>query len=94
MKDWIHQEKATKRFSPAKFFGLLFDCGTGKTRTAIRIALNKQLPTLVIAPKNLCKQWKDAINVLDEDHSPVLVVRACDIKKKKFARALDSFLTY
>lgn len=92
MDDWKHQTTAIKRFSPARFFGLLFDCGTGKTRTAIKIALEKQKPVLVIAPKNLCTQWRDAIKDIAGENEAVLVVRAADVKKKKFAKALDSFL--
>ena len=92
MKDWTHQAKATKRFSPARFFALLFDCGTGKTRTAIKIALKKQKPVLVIAPKNLCRQWRDQIHEIAGKDEEVLVIRADKIKTKKFARRLDELL--
>ena len=92
MSDWKHQIQAKKRFSPAKFFALLFDCGTGKTRTAIRIAEEKELPVLVIAPKNLCNQWRDQIKDLVGEEEDVLVVRAAQLKTKRFAARLDSFL--
>ena len=93
MKDWKHQEVAKKRFRKASFFGLLFDCGTGKTRTAIGIAEMKQLPVLVIAPKNLLKQWRAAIHDTLGKEEDVLVVKASSLKTKKFQKRLDSFLS-
>lgn len=92
MKDWKHQEIAKKRFGHASFFGLLFDCGTGKTRTAINIAAEKQLPVLVIAPKNLLKQWRGAIKDTLGQEEDVVVVKASALKTKKFQRRLDEFL--
>ena len=92
MKDWTHQAVAKKRFSPARFFGLLFDCGTGKTRTAINIAAEKQLPVLVIAPKNLLKQWRSAVIDTLGKEEDVVVVKASALKTKKFQRRLDEFL--
>jgi superfamily II DNA or RNA helicase len=38
------------------------DCGCGKTLAAIRIALAKKLPVIVItATHRLCEQWKNDI---------------------------------
>lgn len=61
MNNWEHQEEAIKRFKDKEYFGLLFDCGTGKTRTAIKIAEEKGLPVLVITPKAVMKEWVSAL---------------------------------
>ena len=53
---WKHQEFALKKYRDRQFFGLLFACGLGKTRTAIAIAEEKEMPVLVIAPAVLCKE--------------------------------------
>lgn len=92
VKDWKHQEIAFERFKEAPFFGLLFDCGTGKTRTAIRIAEHKDMPVLVIAPKSLLKQWKDAISEHGEKESEVLIVDAQKRKTKAWKETFWRFL--
>lgn len=57
------QKEAIERFKDARAFMLNVCCGGGKTLVAIKIALYKKLPTLVIAPKRLCLQWKDDLMV-------------------------------
>jgi len=51
-----------------KIISLVVDCGCGKTLAAILIAIEKQLPVVVIAPTHrLCEQWKkDIQEVLGE----------------------------
>ena len=56
------QDKAILRYARAAYFALIVDCGCGKTLAAIKIALIKHLPTLVIAPGHtLCSQWENDI---------------------------------
>jgi superfamily II DNA or RNA helicase len=61
-KAYSWQGTALARFARAAYFAIVADCGVGKTFAAMRIALAKKMPTIVIAPgHNLCRQWKDAI---------------------------------
>lgn len=62
MGDYNWQKKAVERFTPAKISAIVADCGTGKTRTYIKLALAKNLPTIIIAPKNICKQIESDIH--------------------------------
>jgi superfamily II DNA or RNA helicase len=56
------QNTAVARFVRAVYFLIVADCGCGKTLAAIRIALAKQMPVIVIAPTHrLCEQWKNDI---------------------------------
>jgi superfamily II DNA or RNA helicase len=56
------QESAFMRCVRAIYFGIVADCGCGKTLAAIKIAVGKMMPVIVIAPGHrLCDQWKDAI---------------------------------
>jgi superfamily II DNA or RNA helicase len=56
------QNTAFARFARAAYFAIVADCGVGKTFAAMRIALTKKMPVIVIAPGHrLCGQWKDAI---------------------------------
>jgi superfamily II DNA or RNA helicase len=58
--DW--QNNAVARFVRAAYFAVVADCGVGKTLAAIRIALAKKMPVIVIAPTHrLCDQWKNDI---------------------------------
>lgn len=56
-----YQKTAFERFKDALFFCLNLDCGLGKTFVATMIAKHKSLPTLIIAPANLCKQWREEL---------------------------------
>jgi superfamily II DNA or RNA helicase len=62
MKAYQWQENALARFARAAYFALVVDCGCGKTFAAIKIALAKRMPVIVIAPTHrLCEQWRDEI---------------------------------
>ncbi len=57
------QQKATNELGPLPRLGLYFDVGTGKTFTAITIAMYKMLfasieKTVVIMPPVLLQNWK------------------------------------
>jgi len=90
--NWLHQDMAIQKFKDKDFFGILFDCGTGKTRTAIKIAEEKNKPVLIIAPKNLVNQWYDAIKEHGECDSEILVVDSAKKNTKRFKERLDAFL--
>lgn len=58
--DW--QTSTVARCARAVYFSIVGDCGCGKTLAAIKIALAKMMPVIVIAPtRRLCEQWKEAI---------------------------------
>lgn len=94
---WAHQKLAIKRYVQEKSFGLLFDCGLGKTLTATRIAEEKNKPVLIIAPNALCKQWEEELtNKNDETRITtkdweVLLCTSKTKKTKRFKEKLDSF---
>lgn len=66
-KLWQHQAYAVNKYKDREYFGLLFPTGTGKTLTACRIAEEKDMPVLIIAPNALCKQWADELTNKDEE---------------------------
>jgi superfamily II DNA or RNA helicase len=90
--NWKHQDIALERYKGSEYFGLLFDCGTGKTRTTIKIAEAKELPVLIIAPNNLCKQWKEAIEEHGRGGDTVFVFQNDKKNTKKHQKAFDAFL--
>lgn len=92
MKNWKHQDVAIERFTDAEFFGLLFDCGTGKTHTAIEIAKKKKRNNTIVAPKNLMKQWKDALIASGVKEEDIFVYNAQKLKTKKGRAYFESFL--
>lgn len=61
MGDYAWQVKAVVRFVKEAISAVVAACGTGKTRAAIKIAIKKALPVIVIVPGNLTKQWRDDI---------------------------------
>ena len=61
--------------SKLKAFALSVECGCGKTTAAIRIALVKNLPVLVITPNRLMDQWREEIILCGEDAANVRVHR-------------------
>lgn len=93
MKLWKHQEYAVEKYKNRKFFGLLFDCGLGKTITTIKIAEEKEKPVLIIAPNALCQQWKEEIEEKGEKDWEVLVCTSKTRKTKKFKEALEKLCT-
>ena len=96
-KLWKHQEYAVKHYKDMQSFGLLFDCGLGKTNTAARIAEEKDLPVLIIAPNALCQQWANELTNTDEETRittkdwDVLVCTSKTKKTKHFREQLDDF---
>lgn len=67
VKLWSYQMYAVNKYKDREYFGLLFPTGTGKTLTACRIAEEKDMPVLIIAPNALCKQWADELTNKDEE---------------------------
>lgn len=67
-------------------------CGTGKTLTAIHIAEHKQMPTMVIAPKNnLIDTWKKELLAEGVDEKDIFVYDASRKEKdyEKFKEWLE-----
>lgn len=64
---WKHQQEAIDRAANLDSFGLLFDAGTGKTRTAIEIYRGKcrdngrLLRTLILCPQVVMQNWKNEL---------------------------------
>lgn len=88
MKLWNHQKYAIEKYKDRPFFGLLFDCGLGKTVTAIKIAEAKERPVLIIAPNVLCKQWAEEIEDKKEKDWTTIV---CTSKTKNTKRFKEAF---
>jgi SNF2 family DNA or RNA helicase len=64
MKDFDHQTKIFEEAKDRKFFGLLWEQGCGKTRTAIHLAENHYMAgrisaVMVITTKGLVRNWSD-----------------------------------
>ena len=55
------QEKAIAEKKKEEFFMLNCSCGLGKTYTFIEIVREHDSPKIVIAPNNICLQWKDEL---------------------------------
>lgn len=91
---WKHQKYAIEKYKDKPFFGLLFDMGLGKTLTATRIAEEKDVPVLIIAPNVLCKQWEAELTdkgenrITTKDWNVVLCTSKTK-NTKKFEKALD-----
>lgn len=90
-KLWKHQQYSIDKYKDRPFFGLLFSCGLGKTLTTIRIAEEKDIPVLIIAPNALCQQWKDDIEANKEKDWNVLICTSKTKNKKKFKEDFDQF---
>ena len=88
-KLWKHQQYSIDKYKDRPFFGLLFSCALGKTRTTIRIAEEKDRPVLIIAPNALCQQWKDDIEANKEKDWNVLVCTSKTKNTARFKQALD-----
>ena len=88
-KLWKHQRYAIDKYKDRPFFGLLFSCGLGKTLTTIRIAEEKDIPVLIIAPNALCQQWKDDIEANKEKDWNVLICTSKTRHTKKFKEAFN-----
>lgn len=90
---WNHQKYALDKYKDRKFFGLLFPTGTGKTKTSIVIAEEKDKPVIIIAPNALCKQWEEELHNEDNCNKywDVLVCTSKERTKKSFQEKLDCF---
>jgi len=92
---WKHQKYALEKYKDEDSFGLLFDCGLGKTLTSCRIAEEKDRPVLIIAPNAICEQWKEELENKGEKRIStkdweVLLCTSKTKHTKRFRKALDS----
>ena len=94
-KLWAHQKYAIDKYKDRPFFGLIFATGMGKTLTATRIAEEKDVPVLIIAPNALCKQWEKELKSHNEEKRittedwTVLHCTSLTRHTKKFKKALE-----
>ena len=76
MADYKWQVEAIKRFARERISAIIADCGTGKTRAGIRLALAKCLPVIIITPKNVTDEWVNEIRELVGEDEKVWVYDA------------------
>lgn len=91
---WQHQKYSVDKYKSEPYFGLLFDMGLGKTLTASRIAEEKDLPVLIIAPNALCEQWQEELTDKSDERITtkdweVLLCSSKTKNTKKFKLALE-----
>jgi superfamily II DNA or RNA helicase len=91
---WQHQKYSVDKYKDRSYFGLLFDMGLGKTLTASRIAEEKDLPVLIIAPNALCEQWQEELTDKSDERITtkdweVLLCTSKTKNTKKFKLALE-----
>jgi AAA+ superfamily predicted ATPase len=62
---WSYQEYAVNKYKDREYFGLLFPTGTGKTRTAIAIAEEKDMPVLIMVddPPKIAGRYTESKSV-------------------------------
>lgn len=93
MELWQHQKNAIDR--AGNRFGLFFDPGCGKSRTALELykRANKQyahpLKALIFAPLNVCRNWRDEINKFL--NAPAEVFLCAGQSKQKKLEELERF---
>lgn len=83
-----YQQKMIDKLKDLPYMMIDASCGTGKTLTAIHIAEHKQLPTMVIAPKNLMGTWKDELLAEGVDEKDIFVYDASR-KDKDYDKFLE-----
>jgi SNF2 family DNA or RNA helicase len=77
---WKHQEKDILRFASEQQAALLWDVGTGKTKTAIGLARVKYntassiISTLILTKTGVCWNWARAI---EENSPPAVYEKVC-----------------
>lgn len=85
MADYAWQVKAVARFAKERIAAIVAACGTGKTRAGIKLAIEKGNPTIIIAPKNICRQWEDDIRTIAGKEQQVWRYDRVEETKKKQA---------
>lgn len=97
MENTFYQDKAIDRFVDMEGFGLVWPCGVGKTRGAIKIAEAKHKKglidcVLVIAPATLLNTWLHGIKSHAETDSSVFVWNSAKAGTKRFQDAFRRFI--
>ena len=96
MEDLKHQAEARKRFKLLSFWGLLWDCGVGKTRAAVEIVEDKVVTGdeafMIITPAFILDQWKDGINSHSRYEHKVFIKNTQKMQTKKGKAAWEDFL--
>jgi SNF2 family DNA or RNA helicase len=88
---WPHQQQAVERARIKPHLALLFEMGTGKTRTLIEILRedyngHKRIrPTLIFAPLSVCAQWKSEFAKFSKVSQDFIHVLTGDGKRRERA---------
>lgn len=85
MELWAFQKQAIEKLKDKTCGGILFDCGLGKTITAIELVNTKKLNALYIVPAILKNQWQEQIKLYQNSSIKTLVVSI-----EKFSRGIPS----
>lgn len=66
-KPYKYQQEVIDKMKDLPYMMIDASCGTGKTLMAIHIAKAKNLPVMVICPKNLRHTWVEELQADDEN---------------------------
>lgn len=91
-----HQAEEIELIKNKSYWGLLFDCGTGKTLTTLGIIeeRKKRFPkykTLVVVPKTLIENWQEEI-VKHTDFSSIAVLGSLAFRTRTLKENVDIYL--
>lgn len=94
---WEHQSRALENSRARDYYALFFDCGTGKTLTAIQIFRKKMneakrfLPTLILGPPIIVQNWKEEILKFSKIPEDKIITLQGPVPKRmeSFKKALD-----
>lgn len=91
---WQHQQAAIDAVKTRKNFALLFEQGTGKTITAIKIMEQKcgqreiPLPTLILCPQIVIDNWKRELTGFSHFHTDsIIAVKGTGIQRARIIRS-------
>lgn len=85
---WNHQVNAIRMAETTPDIGLLFDMGTGKTRTTIEIirrkyhANSRLMRTLILSPIAVCENWKREFAMYSKINPNDIIVLTQDGRKR------------
>lgn len=90
-----HQKEAFEKAKDLDYAMLNMACGTGKTATAIHLAVHKGRNTLIITPKAVLSSWKDELIEEGIPEEDIWVYTAEDKREtgeEKYLEQLKAFL--
>lgn len=81
-KPYEWQSKAIAEKKNKEFFMLNCSCGLGKTYTFIEIVRDHKNPKIIIAPNNICRQWKNELMDEGIEEKKIWVFNQPEMSKK------------